>query len=149
MNEEIENILHREGITLAPIKSRAMAFFIDEMLLSFLLVFALWDSFAQAKNIEEMIIVTNMFVLEYMAMKIFYQAFFTMKYGASLGKIVMKIRVIEIRTLQYPNVLSSLNRAIFRVISEMLFYLGYLWGMLDPSRQTWHDKTAKTLVVNV
>lgn len=126
-----------------------MAFFIDEMLLSFLLVFALWDSFAQAKNIEEMIIVTNMFVLEYMAMKIFYQAFFTMKYGASLGKIVMKIRVIEIRTLQYPNVLSSLNRAIFRVISEMLFYLGYLWGMLDPSRQTWHDKTAKTLVVNV
>jgi uncharacterized RDD family membrane protein YckC len=149
LNEEVENILHREGITLADTKARAMAFFIDEMLLSFLLVLALWDSFAQAANVEEMIAVTNMFVLEYMAMKIFYQAFFTMKYGASLGKIVMKIRVIEIKTLQYPNVLSALNRAIFRVISEMLFYLGYLWGMFDPARQTWHDKTAKTLVVNV
>ena len=149
MNEEIENILHREGITLASIKSRALAFFIDETLLSFLLIFALWDSFSQAKNIEEIIMVTNMFVLEYMAMKIFYQAFFTMKYGASIGKIIMKIRVIEINTLQYPNVLSSLNRAIFRVISEMIFYLGFLWGMLDPSRQSWHDKTSKTLVVNV
>lgn len=149
MNEEIENILHREGITLAPIKSRATAFFIDEMLLSFVLVLGLWDSFASAKNIEEMIIVTNMFVLEYMAMKIFYQAFFLMKYGASIGKIVMKIRVIEINTLQSPNVLSSLNRAIFRVISEILFYLGFLWGMLDPAKQSWHDKTAKTLVVNV
>jgi len=149
LNEEIENILHREGITLASIKSRSMAFFIDEMLLSFLLIFALWDSFSQAKDIEEIIMVTNMFVLEYMAMKIFYQAFFTMKYGASIGKIMMKIRVIEVKTLQYPNVLSSLNRAIFRVISEMIFYLGFLWGMLDPARQSWHDKTSKTLVVNV
>ncbi len=149
MNEDIENILHREGITLASIKARSLAFFIDEILLSFLLIIALWDSFSQAKDIEEIIIVTNMFVLEYMAMKIFYQAFFTMKYGASIGKIIMKIRVIEISTLQYPNVLSSLNRAIFRVISEMMFYLGFLWGMLDPARQSWHDKTSKTLVVNV
>jgi len=149
LNEEVENILHREGITLASIKARSMAFFIDEMLLSFLLVFALWDSFAQATNMEEMINITNTFVLEYMAMKIFYQAFFTMKYGASVGKIIMKIRVIEINTLGYPNVLTSLNRAIFRVISEMLFYFGFLWGMLDPAKQSWHDKTAKTLVVNV
>ncbi|MBU1659371.1 RDD family protein [bacterium] len=148
MNEEIENTLHREDITLADTKKRAMAFFIDEMLLSFLLIFALWDSFSNAKDMEEIINLTNSFVLEYMFMKIIYQAFFVMQYGASLGKIVMKIRVIEIKTLQNPNVLSSLNRAIFRIISEMLFYLGFLWGILDPARQTWHDKTARTLVVN-
>ena len=149
MNEEIENILHREEITLADIKKRSIAFFIDEMLLSFLLIVALWDSFVGAKTVEEMINITNMFVLEYMAMKIFYQAFFVMQYGASIGKIIMKIRVIEVKTLQNPSVISALNRGIFRVISEMLFYLGFLWGMMDPSRQAWHDKTAKTLVVNV
>jgi len=148
LNEEIENVLHREGITLASIRSRSLAFFIDEMLLSFVLIVALWGSFSKAENIEEIIYLTNTFVLEYMAMKIFYQAFFTMKYGASIGKIIMKIRVIEVSTLQYPNVISSLNRAIFRIISEMVFYLGFLWGMLTPSRQTWHDKTARTLVVN-
>jgi uncharacterized RDD family membrane protein YckC len=149
LNENIENILHREGITLASIKARSLAFFIDETLLSFLLIIALWGSFSEAKNIEEVIHLTNTFVFEYMAMKIFYQAFFTMKYGASIGKIVMKIRVIEINTLQYPNVISSLNRAIFRIISEMLFYLGFLWGMFEPNKQSWHDKTARTLVVNV
>jgi len=147
LNEEIENILHREEITLADIKKRSMAFFIDEMLLSFLLIIALWDSFVGAKTIEEIINVTNIFVLEYMAMKIFYQAFFVMQYGASIGKIFMKIRVIEIKTLQNPSVISALNRGIFRVVSEMLFYLGFLWGMMDPSRQAWHDKTARTLVV--
>ncbi len=148
MNEDIERLLHREGLELASIQKRAMAFFIDEMLLSFLLIIALWSSFAEAKNVEEMINLTNVYILEYMAMKIFYQAFFVMQYGASIGKIMMKIRVIEIRTGDNPNVISALNRAIFRIISEMLFYLGFLWGMLDPARQTWHDKTARTLVVN-
>ena len=149
MNEDIQNLLHREGITLANIKKRAMAFFIDEMLLSFLFIIALWESFTTATNTEEIINLTNSFVLEYMALKIIYQTFFVFQYGASIGKIIMKIRVIEIKTLQNPNIVVSLNRAIFRVVSEMFFYLGFLWGMMDPSRQTWHDKTAKTLVTNV
>ncbi|MDQ1244387.1 MAG: hypothetical protein QG565_727 [Campylobacterota bacterium] len=149
MNEEIQDILHREGMSLALIKKRAMAFFIDEMLLSLLLILALGDSFFEAKTVEEMIILTNTFVLEYMAMKFFYQAFFVMQYGATLGKLFMKIRVVEVKTLQTPNVIVALNRSIVRVVSEMLFYLGFLWGTLDPARQTWHDKSAKTLVVNV
>jgi uncharacterized RDD family membrane protein YckC len=149
VNEEIQDILHREGMSLAPIKKRAMAFFIDEMLLSLLLILALGNSFFEAKTVEEMIVLTNTFVLEYMAMKFFYQAFFVMQYGATLGKLFMKIRVVEVKTLQTPNVLVALNRSIVRVVSEMLFYLGFLWGILDPARQTWHDKSAKTLVVNV
>ncbi len=148
MNEELENLLHREGITLAENKKRSVAFFIDEMLLSFLLIAALWDSFTQAASTEEVIALTNSFVLEFMMMKIIYQAFFVMQYGATLGKLLMKIRVIEIKTLNTPNVIVALNRAVIRVISEMLFYLGFLWGLLNPTRQTWHDLSAKTLVVN-
>ena len=148
MNEEIETLLHREDLTLAETKKRALAFFIDEMLLSLLLIFALWDSFSSAQTTEEVINLTNSFVLEYMMMKIIYQAFFVMQYSATLGKLVVKIRVIDIKTVDNPNVLVSLNRAIFRVISEMLFYFGFLWGMMNPNRQTWHDLTAKTLVVN-
>ncbi len=149
MNEEIQDRLHREGMSLAPIKKRGMAFFIDEMLLSLLLILALGNSFFEAKTVEEMIILTNTFVLEYMAMKFFYQAFFVMQYGATLGKLFMKIRVVEVKTLQKPNVIVALNRSVVRVIGEMLFYLGFVWGLMDPARQTWHDKSAKTLVVNV
>ena len=149
MNEEIEDILYREEMSLASTSKRATAFLIDELLLSFVLVLALWDSFAAAKDKQEMIELTNTFLMEFLAIKIIYQAFFVMQYGASIGKLVMKIRVIEIKTVQNPNVLSALNRAIFRVVSELLFYLGYLWAVFDPARQAWHDKTAKTLVVNV
>jgi len=148
LNEEIEKILHREDITLATPAKRSVAFFIDEMLLSFILILAMWHSFVDANTMEELINVTNSFVMEYIAIKIIYQSFFIMQYGATIGKITMKIRIIEIATLDNPNVLVALNRAIFRVISEMLFYLGFLWALLDPARQGWHDKTAKTLVIN-
>ena len=148
MNEDIENILHREGIVLASNKKRAMAFFIDEMLLSFLLIIAMSDSFSNAQTVEEVIVLTNTYVLQYIVMKIVYQTFFVMQYGATLGKIAMKIRVIDIQTLDNPSFAISLNRAVFRVISEMIFYLGFLWGIFDPQRQAWHDKTAKTLVID-
>jgi len=149
MNDELEELLHREHIELADIKKRAVAFFIDELLLSMILMIVLWDAFSQAATMEEIINVTNNFVLEYMAMKIIYQTFFVMQYGATLGKIAMKIQVLEIRTLSYPSLLVAFNRAVFRIISEMLFYLGFLWGTFDPLRRTWHDRTAQTLVVNV
>lgn len=148
MNEEIENLLHREGLTLASIQKRSLAFFIDELLLSFLLIIALWSSFEESKNMQELIELINSFVLEYMFMKVVYQAFFVMQYGATIGKLAMGIRVIEIQTLDNPNVLVALNRGVVRVISETFFYLGFLWGMMDKARQTWHDKTAKTLVIN-
>jgi len=148
LNPEIEDLLDREEIRLASIGKRSLAFFIDEMLLSMLLMVAMWDAFANAQTLEALVGITNSFVLEYIALKIIYQSFFIMQYGASLGKIAMKIRVIEIATLDNPNVLVALNRAIFRVVSEMLFYLGFLWALFDPSCQGWHDKTAKTLVVD-
>ncbi len=136
-------------MSLASIQKRAIAYFIDELLISLLLLLSLWDSISQNLTTQEIIILTNTFILEFMIIKIGYQAFFTMQYGASIGKLIMKIKVVEIKTLDNPNVLVALNRGIFRVISEMIFYLGFLWGMLDKSRQTWHDKTAKTMVVNV
>lgn len=148
MNEEIENLLHREQLTLAPISKRSWAFFIDELLISFLFIIIIWDSFVQATTYEQMISLTNSYVLEYMAIKIIYQTFFVSMYGASIGKILLKIRVIEISTLQKPRALVAFNRAVFRIISEILFYLGFLWGVFNPARQTWHDFTAKTLVIN-
>lgn len=148
MDERLESLIQREQVSLASIRQRAAAFGIDELLLSVIMIVILWDAMAQAKTLEAMIAVTNSFLLEYMAIKIIYQTFFTMQYGASLGKIVMKIRVIELSTLSNPRFLSAFNRSVFRVVSELLFYLGFVWAMLDPYRRSWHDRTGRTLVIN-
>lgn len=148
MNNDIETLLLREKLELSSIRSRMAAFGIDELLLSMILFVILWDSIDAATDVESMIAVVNTFILEYMMIKIAYQTFFTMQYGATIGKIVMKIRIIEIRTLTNPHFLSAFNRSVFRIVSETLFYLGFLWGMFDPYRRAWHDLSAKTLVVN-
>ncbi|HEX5711064.1 MAG TPA: RDD family protein [Sulfuricurvum sp.] len=148
MNNDIENLLSRENLQLASVRARAAAFGIDEVLLSVILLAILWDSMSAAKSVEAMILVVNTFILEYMAIKILYQTFFTMQYGATLGKIVMKIRIIEMKTLSNPSFLSAFNRSIFRIVSETLFYLGFAWAFFDPYRRAWHDLSARTLVVN-
>jgi uncharacterized RDD family membrane protein YckC len=148
MDERLDSLLQREHLELSSIRQRAAAFGIDELLLSTIMIIILWDAMGKAETLESMIAVTNSFLLEYMAIKILYQTFFTMQYGASLGKIVMKIRVIEITTLSNPTFLSAFNRSVFRVVSEILFYLGFIWAMLDPYRRSWHDRTGRTLVVN-
>lgn len=148
MDEQLDTLLERERLELASVRRRAAAFGIDELLLSVLMIVILWDAMAKAETLEAMIAVTNSFLLEYMAIKIVYQTFFTMQYGATIGKIVMKIRVVELSTLSNPSFLSAFNRSVFRVVSEIFFYLGFVWAMLDPYRRGWHDRTARTLVID-
>lgn len=148
MDERLDTLLEREKLELSSIQSRAAAFGIDELLLSSLIIIILWEPMSKAATLEGMIEVTNRFLLEYMMIKIVYQTVFTMLYGATIGKIVMKIRVIEIATLSNPTLVCAFNRGVFRIISEMLFYFGFVWAMLDPYRRGWHDRTARTLVIN-
>ena len=148
MNEQLDDVLDREHLYIASIKARSAAFVIDEVLISALLLIVLWDNISQATSVEAIIGLTNHFLLEFMAIKIVYQTFFTMQYGATLGKIAMKIRVIEVKTLSNPSFFSAFNRGVFRIISEALLYLGFVWAFLDPYRRSWHDWTAKTVVVN-
>ncbi len=145
--KELQELLYRENIKLASVSKRAIAFMIDELLLSLVFVIALWDGISGAKNSIEMIESIQSATLYFVMVKIAYQTFFTYKYGASLGKIYMKIKVVDINTLEYLDFFSSLNRAIVRIISEMFFYLGFLWGVLNPTRQTWHDLVARSIVI--
>ncbi len=145
--EEIEKLLHQEGLKLASISKRATAFFLDELLLSLVIIVAIWDSFSSVTNSIEAIEVTQQFTLEFAILRILYQAIFVTKYGATLGKMALKIRVVSLPLLDNPPPLVALNRAVFRIISEMIFYLGFIWAMMNPTRQSWHDLTARTLVI--
>ena len=147
-NEELIEKFERENITLAPLGKRALAYLIDELLVSLLFIFIYMDQIPPNATTEETITIINSLVLYVMVLKVIYQTFFVWMYGATLGRIAMKIRVISLSDLEKPSFLLSLSRASFRIISESLFYLGFAWAMLNPKRETWHDKVAHTLVVN-
>ncbi len=145
----IEAVLNREDIKLATTRNRALAFVIDDLIISLFMMAIFWDSIVNASSIEETIMVINQAFFEIMALKVIYHTFFIWKYGQTIGKIVVKIRVIQINTIDNPNLLISINRAIFRVVSEIFFYVGFILAFFDVYKQSLHDKTAKTLVINV
>lgn len=147
-NEDLIEKFETENITLAPISKRALAYFIDELLISVLFAFIYLDQMPDNTTMEENIQIINSLFMYIVLLKVVYQTFFVWMYGATLGKIFLKIRVISTLDLENPTLLLSLSRASIRIISESLFYLGFLWAALNPKRETWHDKVANTLVVN-
>ena len=148
MNEEIFKLLDREQLVLSSRQKRFGAYMIDEIILSLIWLTVIWDTFNGIESIEDQIILINSYVLEFMVLKLIYHTFFVMQYAASPGKIIMKIRILELGTVSKPSFSCAFNRAFIRIISELLFYAGFVWGLLDPVRQTWHDKTARTVVVD-
>jgi len=146
---EIESKLHHEQIELASINKRAFAYAIDEIIISLLFAVIVWDQLKVIKTPEEMMAYSSSLFVYIMSAKIIYQTVFIYMYGASLGKLAMKIRVIEVDYLGLPTLKQAILRAIMRVIGEMVFYFGYVVALFSPIRLTWHDRVATTLVVDV
>lgn len=148
MQNDLEYRLFKEEIRLAPISKRAFAFIIDKILLSLIVFAAMGDKF-EGKTLEGVINALNQTIAFTTLVEITYQAVFTKLYGATLGKMLLKIRVIDSNTMDNPQFPASLLRGSVRFLGEALFYIGFVWAFFDPFRQGWHDKFAKTLVIDV
>lgn len=67
--------------------------------------------------------------------------------GQTLGKMALHIRVVHEKTGGPIGFGRALGRNLLRFVSALPCFLGYLWALWDPKRQTWHDKIVDTLVV--
>ncbi|MEK7526168.1 MAG: RDD family protein [Patescibacteria group bacterium] len=79
-----------------------------------------------------------------------YLIYFTTTTGQTLGKKVMKIKVVRLsdgKTLDYLG--AFLREVVGRFISGIVLGLGYLWVIGDAKKQGWHDKIAGTVVIKV
>lgn len=135
---------------LATSKQRIRAFVIDDLLISFISLLLLWETISKA-NGDILVIATimNKAFIQIIIIKIIYQTFFIWYYGATIGKIVTKIKVIDFENLTRVTFTQAFLRSVSRIVSESIFYFGFILSFFTPLRQTLHDKLAKTLVVNV
>jgi uncharacterized RDD family membrane protein YckC len=69
--------------------------------------------------------------------------------GRTLGKKLFRIRVIDMRVGGPIGPGRAFIRWIGRLVSLIVFGLGYLWMLWDKEKQTWHDKMANAVVVPV
>ncbi|XPV70077.1 MAG: RDD family protein [Halarcobacter sp.] len=140
---------NNENLELAPFRSRIFAFIIDDFLVTFIIIAMYWDNISQSgDDLISILTVMNAFVYQILLLKFIYQTLFVWYYGATIGKIITKIKVVDFNSLGRVNIFTAMTRSILRLVSEMFFYIGFIFAFLGESRQTFHDKLARTLVVN-
>jgi uncharacterized RDD family membrane protein YckC len=137
-------------LQLASLRSRALAFVIDDLLVTVIVMAIFWENiFAASQDMDAMmVLMETQLAIPLIVLKIIYQAFFVWYYGATIGKIITKIRVIDVNHWGRVSLFSSLLRATGRIFSEMFFYVGFLIGFFNDGRKTFHDIVGRTLVVN-
>ena len=137
-------------LELASKKSRIKSFIIDDLLVTFITVLMLLEPIQKSDgSYISIVIIMNQAFIQIIILKLTYQTFFTWYYGATLGKMAAKIKIIDFNHFGRISFSSALIRALVRIVSESLFYVGFIMANFTQARQTLHDKVSKTLVVNV
>lgn len=67
--------------------------------------------------------------------------------GQTWGRKALNIRVLDQQTGQPIGMGRAVGRFFARFLSSFVCYLGFLWMLWDPAKQTWHDKIVGTVVV--
>jgi uncharacterized RDD family membrane protein YckC len=77
-----------------------------------------------------------------------YVIFFLGKFGATPGKMALKLRVVtpEGGPIGYGR---AAGRAFAEILSAMICYIGYLICISDPERRTLHDRICNTRVIKL
>jgi len=144
-------------LEIASNQRRITAFMIDDLVISLFFFIIFYNQFSAVfSNItvmdEAALQSINAFiaqnVLVVFLIKVIYHTVFVWQNGMTLGKYVMKIKVIDLETGQNPNFQKALLRALLRIASEVLFYIGFIMAFFMPMRQTLHDKLSGCVVVD-
>ncbi len=142
--------MNNDNLELASMPSRIKAFIIDDLLISFVFIALFWEKINSSDGeLVNMLIIMNEHVMQVLFLKFIYQSFFIWYYGATIGKIIAKIRVIDYNSFERASFTSSIIRSFTRIFSEMFFYIGFVVAFFNDGRQTIHDRTGRTLVINV
>jgi len=141
---------------ISTIRKRGTAYFIDDMIVSILLFIIFYNQlvniYQQIQNSMDftpLVAYLQENTLVFILLRIVYQTFFVWQNGMTPGKMLMKIKVIEMDNGQTPSFGVAFLRASIRIVSESIFYIGYIMAFFNPMVQTLHDKLAKTVVVDV
>jgi uncharacterized RDD family membrane protein YckC len=146
---DLEKKLEREGFTPSSFAKRVYAYSIDELLVSLIIFVAFYNKFISAEA-DMMVLLTliNSMVIYFIILKTAYHTIFIHLYGKTIGKMIARIRAVDIYLLDNPSWGQSFIRALLRNFDEMFFYLGMLYAFTNPFTQTIHDKLSKVVVID-
>ncbi|CCE77242.1 MULTISPECIES: RDD family protein [Wolbachia] len=76
-----------------------------------------------------------------------YVAYMWIRFGATPGKLLLGLRVVNAQTFEKLTLKQAIKRFFSFILSTAPLFLGFIWANFDKRCQTWHDKIADTVVV--
>ena len=150
------------SLPITSVQKRISAFVIDDIMVALFFLIIFYDQLlviaSQASGMitaEEITLiqaqlrqfsVDNLLVM--LSVKILYHTVPVWQNGITLGKYIMKIRVVDLKTGVRPSLIQAFLRALLRIGSEVFFYLGFIMVFMMPLRQTFHDKLSNCVVID-
>jgi uncharacterized RDD family membrane protein YckC len=123
--------------------ARALAFLLDAVIVTVIVVPILVLGFGvqeiPTENSWELLV----FLATAAAVIAFWRAF-----GATPGKIALGLKIVDAASGARPSLGRLALRFLGYFVSAFPLYLGFLWAALDRRKQGWHDKIARTIVIN-
>lgn len=132
-------------VASATLKQRALGFGVDALLLLILTTPLMWLAYGEpvAKLIDPRPL---SLAINWLLPGLISIAFWTWQ-GATPGKLVAGIRVIDMQTGRNPSLKQSALRWLGYFASAVPLGFGIFSAIADPERRTWHDKLSGTRVV--
>ncbi|MDX2136829.1 MAG: RDD family protein [Chloroflexota bacterium] len=136
---------------LADPAARLVAFIIDLILTSLLggVVGAIGGIFFGLTALEPTMenLQTFSLVLSLIVLTGYHVYFLTTQNGQTPGKRLVNIRIVKKDGSKLTAADAFLRNVVGYLISNLIFWLGFVWIMVDKDRQGWHDKMVNTIVV--
>jgi len=150
--------MNETSYAIASNGKRIWSFLIDDMVVNlFLMIIFSSQITALMSGVTEVneasINLVNQFILNnisvVLAIKVLYHTLLIWQSGMTFGKYIMKIKAVDMSTGQRLSFLQAFWRASVRLLSEMFFYIGFLFAFFSPLHQTLHDKLSNCVVIDV
>ena len=131
---------------LAGLNSRALAFFIDIIIICLVALLAFGIGIYFVKD-SGGIVLDRVFMPIYLLLFFLGSSYFVILNGyggKTIGKMIMGIRIIS---SEGGNIGFWQSFARWMLLSILSLFIGFLWSIFDKNSQSWHDKIAGTFVV--
>jgi uncharacterized RDD family membrane protein YckC len=146
------------SLPIAGNTKRVTAFVIDDIVINiFLMIIFSSQLTALMSGITEVnteaIMMINQFIMENLpiviAVKVLYHTVLIWQSGMTFGKYIVRIKTVNMYSGERLSFIQAFWRASVRLVSEMLFYIGFVFAFFSSLHQTLHDKLSNSVVIDV
>jgi len=150
--------MEEKNMPIASNAKRVAAFVIDDMVVNLFLMIIfssqLSTLMSQITEVNEAsVMMINQFIIDnlpiVLAVKVLYHGVLIWQTGMTVGKYLLKIKTVDRISGDLPTLVQAFWRASVRLLSEMFFYIGFLFAFFSPLHQTLHDKLSNCVVIDV